>query len=235
MKGVIAMQISTWALEEKLSNCVHLHTQEEKICHILHVLDELAFCDAISFFRYSPIGYVGEGIAGLQDGQLQSLSYIRDDLRSLPIVKNAVEKRKTTFHEGREIITLMSSRYHRSVPLKGLLVIPIVVNNMTIAYICCEFIKKLNHFKDNELEQFTLFGRLIGELFIQPQTIAHPKLSPRENQVLRALANGLSTKELTNLLALSEATVKQYIKSVLVKLGAKNRTHAVSIYLGQNL
>lgn len=229
------MQISAWALEEKLSNCVHLQTQEEIICHILHVLDELSLCEKISFFRYSLIGHVGEGIAAMQDGQLQSITYIRDDLRALPIVKNAVEIRKTTFHEGKEIITLMSSRYHRSVPLKALLVIPIVVNNMAIAYICCEFTKNSALFTEHELEQFTLFGKLAGELFIQPHSIAHPKLSPRESQVLRALAKGLSTKELTTLLSLSEATVKQYIKSVLVKLGAKNRAHAVSIYLGQTI
>ncbi|QCR33503.1 response regulator transcription factor [Lysinibacillus sp. SGAir0095] len=227
------MQISSLALEEKLAKCVHLQTQEEKICHILLALDELSFCEKISFFRYSPIGYVGEGVAAMQDGQLQSISYIRDDLRSLPIIKNAIEKRKTTFNEGKEIITLISSRYHRSEPLKALLVIPIIVNNMTIAYICCEFTKSSVRFNEQVLEQFTLFGRLTGELFIQPHSSAHPKLSPRENQVLRALANGLSTKELTTLLSLSEATIKQYIKSILIKLGAKNRAHAVSIYLGQ--
>jgi len=227
------MQISTWALEEKLANCLHLQTHEEKICHILLVLDELAFCERISFFRYSPIGYVGEGVAAMIDGQLHSITYLRDDIRSLPIVKKAIEKRKTTFNEGKEIITLISSRYHRSDPLKALLVLPIVINNMTIAYICCEFTKNAVHFSEHELEQFTLLGNLTGELFVQPQSLTHPKLSPRENQILRALANGLSTKELTTLLSISEATVKQYIKSVLTKLGAKNRTHAVSIYLGQ--
>ena len=227
------MHISALALEEKLSSCVHLQTQEEKICQLLLVLEELAFCETISFYRYSPVGYVAEGVASIEKGQLQSLSYIRDDIRSLPIIKNAVEKRKSTYYEGKEIITLTSSRYHRRVPLKGLLVIPLVVNNMTIAYICCEFTKECMCLNEQELEQFTLFGRFAGELFIQPQMITHPKLSPRENQVLRALANGLSTKELTTLLSLSEATIKQYIKSILVKLGAKNRAHAVSLYLGQ--
>ncbi|KGR75174.1 helix-turn-helix domain-containing protein [Ureibacillus sinduriensis] len=229
------MQKLARGLEDKLANCIHLQTQEEKICQILHALDELSICDKTSFFRYSPIGYVGEGVAAMQDGQLQSISYIRDDIRSLPIVKTAVEKRKTTYHEGKDIITLISSRYHRTEPLKALLVIPITVNNMTIAYLCCEFTKNSVRFSEQELDQFTIFGQSAGELFIQPQINAHPKLSPRENQVLRALANGMSTKELTSLLSLSEATVKQYIKSVLIKLDAKNRAHAVSIYLGQML
>lgn len=230
-----SMQISTWILEEKLSKCVHLHTHEEKICYILNVLDELAFCERVSFYRYSHIGYVAEGVAEKHDGQLHSITYIRDDIRSLPIVRNAVEKRKTTLYEGKEIITLISSRYNLSVPLKALLVIPVVVNNMTIAYICCYFTKETAWFNEQQLEQLNHLGRLIGELFISPQTMAHPKLSPRENQILRALASGLSTKELTNLLSLSEATIKQYIKSIISKLGAKNRTHAVSIYLGQNI
>lgn len=229
------MQISTFILEEKLLSGIHLQTQEEKICHILLTLEELSFCEKISFFRYSPVGYVGEGIAEIENGQLQSINYIRDDIRSLPIIKNVVEKHKATYYNGKEIITLISSRYNRTVPLKALLVIPIVANNMTIAYICGEFIHNSILLTEQELEQLTLFGKIAGELFLQSQTVSHPKLSPRENQIVRALANGFSTKELTNLLSLSEATIKQYIKSVLIKLGAKNRTHAVSIYLAQRI
>lgn len=227
------MQLSALALEEKLLNCVHLPTQEEKICHILLVLNELSFCDAISFFRYSPIGYVGEGVAVMENGKLQSYSYIRDDIRSLPIIKHALEKRKAYFYEGKDIITLISSRYQRDIPLKGLIVIPIVINYLTIAYICCELTKKVVRINEQDLDQLTQFGKLAGELFIQPDMKAHPKLSPRENQIMRTLTNGLSTKEIALLLDLSEATIKQYIKSILIKLDAKNRAHAVSIYLGQ--
>lgn len=77
------MQLSDWALQKKLSSGIHLQTQEEKICHILLTLGELSFCEKFSFFRYSPIGYVGEGVAEIENGQLQSISYIRDDIRSL--------------------------------------------------------------------------------------------------------------------------------------------------------
>lgn len=106
---------------------------------------------------------------------------------------------------------------------------------MTIAYICSEFIESAYEIEESILEQLTLFGNLAGEMLVQSQTASHPKLSPRENEIMRALTNGYSTKELTNILCLSESTIKQYIKSALIKLGAKNRAHAVSIFLAQKL
>ncbi|MEK9199292.1 response regulator transcription factor [Ureibacillus sp. 179-F W5.1 NHS] len=229
------MQITSWSIKEQLKRGSQLQTQEEQICHLLLTLEQLLDSEKLSFFRYSPVGYVGEGIAELEKGQFHSLTHIRDDIRSLPIIKKAVDNHKPVYYTGQDIITLISSRYQRAVPLKGLLVVPIVVNFMTIAYICCEYIESAYEIEASLIEQLALFGNLAGEMLIQSQTITHPKLSPRENEILRALANGFSTKELTNILCLSESTIKQYIKSALIKLGAKNRAHAVSLFLAQKL
>lgn len=229
------MQITSWSIKEQLKRGSHLQTQEEQICHILITLEQLLYSEKLSFFRYSPVGYVGEGIAELEKGQLHSLTHIRDDIRSLPVIKKVVDNQRPVYYTGQEIITLISSRYQREVPLKGLLVVPIVVNFMTIAYICSEFIESAYEIEQSILEQLTLFGNLAGEMLVQSQTASHPKLSPRENEIMRALTNGYSTKELTNILCLSESTIKQYIKSALIKLGAKNRAHAVSIFLAHKL
>lgn len=232
---MIELQITSWSIKEQLKRGSQLQTQEEQICHLLLTLEQLLDSEKLSFFRYSPVGYVGEGIAELEKGQFHSLTHIRDDIRSLPIIKKAVDNHKPVYYTGQDIITLISSRYQRAVPLKGLLVVPIVVNFMTIAYICCEYIESAYEIEASLIEQLALFGNLAGEMLIQSQTITHPKLSPRENEILRALANGFSTKELTNILCLSESTIKQYIKSALIKLGAKNRAHAVSLFLAQKL
>lgn len=229
------MQLTSWIVEEKLQGAIHLPTQEEQICYILSTFGEVFYSEKLSFFRFSPIGYVGEGVAQLENGQFQSLSYIRDDIRSLPVIKKVVEERQAHFYSGQEIITLISSRYHRDGPLKALIVVPIYVNHLSIAYICSEYMQRVPPLDGQTAELLTLFGGIAGGVLIQPQKIAHPKLSPRENEIVRALANGFSTKELTDLLSLSEATIKQYIKSALVKLGAKNRAHAVSIYLGPKI
>jgi DNA-binding NarL/FixJ family response regulator len=56
-------------------------------------------------------------------------------------------------------------------------------------------------------------------------------LTPREIEVLRHVAQGNSNKMIADLLALSEHTVKGHLKSILAKLGASDRTHAVMIAL----
>jgi DNA-binding NarL/FixJ family response regulator len=61
------------------------------------------------------------------------------------------------------------------------------------------------------------------------------KLTGRQRQILQLLANGESTTVAARELDLSEETVKTHIKTALARLGARNRTHAVSIALRECL
>jgi DNA-binding NarL/FixJ family response regulator len=61
--------------------------------------------------------------------------------------------------------------------------------------------------------------------------IADDILTEREIEVLRRVANGTSNKIIADQLNLTEATVKAHMKNILSKLGANDRTHAVSIAL----
>jgi DNA-binding NarL/FixJ family response regulator len=54
-------------------------------------------------------------------------------------------------------------------------------------------------------------------------------LSDREIEVLRRVASGTSNKIIAAQLSVSEATVKGHMKNILSKLGANDRTHAVTI------
>ena len=56
-------------------------------------------------------------------------------------------------------------------------------------------------------------------------------LSDREVAVLQRVAMGNSNKIIASQLNVSEATVKGHMKSILSKLGANDRTHAVTIAL----
>lgn len=59
--------------------------------------------------------------------------------------------------------------------------------------------------------------------------VADDPLSVREIEVLRMVAAGSSDKIIASRLELSEATVKSHLKNILSKLGADNRTHAVTL------
>lgn len=60
-------------------------------------------------------------------------------------------------------------------------------------------------------------------------------LSPRELQVLRELARGNANREIAEILNVTEGTVKAHMKSILLKLGAKDRTHAALLALKRGL
>jgi len=51
-------------------------------------------------------------------------------------------------------------------------------------------------------------------------------LSEREQEILRLLALGLSNREIADRLSLAQGTVKNYVTTILQKLGARDRTQA---------
>ncbi|MBI5671643.1 MAG: response regulator transcription factor [Chloroflexi bacterium] len=68
--------------------------------------------------------------------------------------------------------------------------------------------------------------------------VTHPAaepLTPREQDVLQRLAQGLQNKEIAAELVITERTVKFYVSSILSKLGAGNRTEAVTMALQQGI
>jgi DNA-binding NarL/FixJ family response regulator len=60
-------------------------------------------------------------------------------------------------------------------------------------------------------------------------------LSSREIEVLGLISGGNANKEIAAQLSISEETVKGHIKNILAKLGANDRTHAVTIGLKRGI
>ncbi len=115
-----------------------------------------------------------------------------------------------------------------------------------VAYACAAagaFARR--HGDANEAEAFTERARAIAEplglvrvLRGLPEASAAPSiggLTPREIEVLRLLADGLSNREIATELVISEHTAANHVRSILTKVGAPNRTRAARFAREQGL
>ena len=95
-------------------------------------------------------------------------------------------------------------------------------------------------------------GTYAGQTFLDPAVagkiiakVANPggqtdsalgtDLSPRERDVLRLLARGMSNSDIASTLFLTEGTVRNYVSSIFSKLGVSDRTQAAVIALRHGL
>lgn len=78
-------------------------------------------------------------------------------------------------------------------------------------------------------------GSSIRSLLVSPELRQSydklERLSPRERQLLGALADGLSNNEIAAHLGISEQTVKNYVSRILLKLGVASRAQAAAEFM----
>ena len=74
-----------------------------------------------------------------------------------------------------------------------------------------------------------------GDLEARPASSALDSLSPREQQVLRLVADGKTSKEIAVILDLREQTVRSYRKTMMKKLGVNNVASLTQLALSHGL
>ncbi|GAA2957140.1 response regulator transcription factor [Glutamicibacter bergerei] len=77
----------------------------------------------------------------------------------------------------------------------------------------------------------TAATRLVQRLHAVSTDLPNPALmlTPREQEVLRLVATGMSNQEIRDYLVLSEATVKTHVARILFKTGSRDRAAAVAM------
>jgi DNA-binding NarL/FixJ family response regulator len=73
-----------------------------------------------------------------------------------------------------------------------------------------------------------MINRLVQQPFPQPSSDPRlQELTPREMEVLLLIAQGRSNREIVSALSVEETTVKSHVRHILMKLGVRDRVHAV--------
>jgi DNA-binding NarL/FixJ family response regulator len=78
-------------------------------------------------------------------------------------------------------------------------------------------------------------GKMIAVVTGKSQVALGEKLTKREQEVLRLLAEGSTNKEIAVALQTSKRTVEFHVGNILSKLGAKGRWEAVNLAREKNL
>lgn len=220
--------VSDYTIQEHIRKLEVSTSHEEHMYNILDIYMNLFPVRNAYLFRYSPFGFLGEGIILITNEGLSHIREIRDDIRSLPIIFSAICERKAKFCSGIEYLKQTSSKYIFPSSVNSMIAVPICFGSVVVGYICSTEFKDDLKMDDKLLSSFTYYGKLIGK-FLENTTGAYHSiiLSKRELEVMKRIAWGESTKEMADSMNISELTVKQYVKSAIKKLGANNRSHAV--------
>ena len=56
-------------------------------------------------------------------------------------------------------------------------------------------------------------------------------LTPRQSEIIRLVAEGYRNAEIALALGVDEETVKTHMRKMLGRIGARNRAHAVALWL----
>lgn len=228
--------VPPYTFMDQLMRLEDISSHEEKLYKILEIFMSTYPVLNSYLFRFSPLGYLGEGIIMLNQNGLVYINEIRDDIRTLPIIYSSILERKAKYCTGLEYLKQTSSKYIVTSNVNSIVVVPICYSSAVIGYICTNEFTKEAVIDEEILSSLTQFGRLVGK-YMEKTTRREDSqvLSKRELEVMRKISWGESTKEMAELMDISELTVKQYVKSAMKKLGAHNRSHAVGELLRRGI
>ncbi len=220
---------NSFTIQEQVRQLENYSCHEEQLVKTLEFyMDLFPVLDSF-LLRYSPLGYLAEGIISINSSGMNHIREMRDDIRSLPGIYCAIRERKAKFYTGIEVLKTATSKYIFDSNVTSILIVPICFGSVVTGYICSNKFIKGTIFDDKLLSLITLYGKLVGKIFENSGSLEKTEiLSKRELEVMKRIAWGESTKEMAYTLGISELTVKQYVKFAIKKLSAQNRAQAVA-------
>lgn len=205
--------------------------EEKQILTVQGLLEIFGFKRAGLYF-YSPISKIGEGIIRMDEKGIESIKDVREDVRKMPPIYEAIKEQKPK-HLNQAQIRQLPAKYTEGIT--DLLIVPLHNGSNTVGYVGMSryqaepIDKKLI---DSLIDYGKLIGAILGE---EGQVINRYNLNNRELEILQKLAWGESNKEMANSLEISIFTVQDHVKSIINKMGVLNRVQAVAVGIREGI
>lgn len=181
-----------------------------------------------SFFTYSPLTYMGEGLVQIDRDQLYPIQSIKEDVRKILPIYQAVTQNIPSYIHIKPTKENFPQKYVEQFQLTSLLIIPISFLKAVIGCVLIDKYTGQGPLNKKMIQTITRYFQLSVEGHILIPNHQH-SLSKREIEVLQNLSNGHSIKEMAGTMEISEFTARDYISAAVRKLGARTRTEAVAI------
>ncbi|RFU64181.1 response regulator transcription factor [Bacillus sp. V59.32b] len=181
-----------------------------------------------SLFTYSPLSHRGEGIFLIENDKLISLEEVKDDVRPIFPLYQALTRNKPVFINREDILVSFPDKYIRHFELSTLAIVPISLLNIVVGFVLVDRYGGEYPFTKNYLSLLAYYFKQTTSPYF-PLSSEKNLLSKRETEVLQHLANGYSIKEMAGMMSVSEYTVRDYMSSVIRKLGVNHRAEAVAV------
>ncbi|PTQ56364.1 MAG: hypothetical protein BSOLF_0299 [Candidatus Carbobacillus altaicus] len=196
---------------------------------------QLAGFKRSALFWYTMITKTFQGVHGY-NVPIESIRSIHITLENLVKVREVLETSHPVFYE--DMAQRLPKHYVDEFHLTSLIFIPLRLSNDPRPLAVLLIDQGGTPFTlDNETRVLLerLMQRATQAIHYHLKRIDHLTKTPaagilnlREQQVLSYIAEGLSTNEIAQQLYISEHTVNEYVRNILKKLEATNRSHAVA-------
>lgn len=129
------MQLSTTFLQD-FTSLRHISSQQEQFVQLLDLYVKNFPVKNSLLLRYSPIGQIGEGIIAYMVDGYKYISHYVEDLRTVPLILEALQQQRTIYVEGLDFVKAMPSKYVSNIESSQFIVVPIFYGNVSFGYIC---------------------------------------------------------------------------------------------------
>jgi PAS domain S-box-containing protein len=166
----------------------------------------------------------------------EELVYPGDLKRVRGVLRQAVTERSSSFTFENRV--LRTDGRVRTVRSRGEVVVdesgePIRMVGITQDITNAKLAQEALQSTSSDLERRAIeLQRIALRTTADPRPRPHKPLTPRQGEVLRLVADGLTSAEISARLFLSEATVKWHVKQILATTGSSTRAEAVARVLG---